>query len=237
MQQVTWEKNQVAGCWERRVPFVGVKRACRHVCMRVAKNKLRAAQRAAKTGASGSVTRAQIKDTRCEAVRVVVKRLASIVLEHIHPNLLDKPTQRLAKKQLAKGLQVRAYLPDHCIQSGVFARSEDACVRQLWRSLVGHRGCQRQSCCQGDQTTEFPEHWLQRLAKLRHHPDQYLKNLQLSHEKYLKNLQLAHEDSLLKYQQNFSYKLAEFQNSLDINREIRALEKKIEGEKKKRVRS
>jgi len=150
MQQVAWKKNQVTRCRKWGVPFIGVKGACLHARMCVAKNKLRAAKRSAKTCACGNVTRAQIKDTRCEAVRVVVKRLASIVLEHIHPNLLDKPTQRLAKKQLAKGLQVRAYLPDHCIQSGVFARSEDACVRQLWRSLVGHRGCQRQSCCQGD---------------------------------------------------------------------------------------
>ena len=106
MQQVTGKKNQVARRREWSVPFIGVKGACLHACMCVAKNKLRSAKRSAKSGASGSVARCEIKNAGCKAIGVVVKRLASIVLEHIHPNLLDKPTQRLAKKQLAKGLQI-----------------------------------------------------------------------------------------------------------------------------------
>jgi hypothetical protein len=89
MQKVAWKKNQIAGCREWGVPFVGVKGACLHACMCVAKNELCATKRTAKAGACGNVTRAEIKNARCKAIGVIMKRLASIVLEHIHPNLFD----------------------------------------------------------------------------------------------------------------------------------------------------
>ena len=73
VQQVTGEKNQVAGCWEWGVPFVGVERSRLHARMRIAKNELCSAKRSAKTGASGSVARCEIKNAGCKAVRVVME--------------------------------------------------------------------------------------------------------------------------------------------------------------------